>query len=142
MTDLRMNWLMTAVRMLLELTNELSFITQGEPTRDYYFEQIVYGFVSFVATGMCLPSRCPAMNYSASTHCHVNAYQFRSDQSVVSDTRPANRCPAVDVYSDFTTPAFSRHVTISKNTEIFTVNNIGTLGMMRIFACFLFSSLL
>jgi hypothetical protein len=77
--------------MLLELTNELSFITQGEPTRDHYFEQFVYWSVSSVATGICLPNRCPAMDYSASTHCHANACQFRSDQSVVSDTRPANR---------------------------------------------------
>jgi hypothetical protein len=106
MTGLRMNWLTTPVRMLrmlLELINELSFTTTGEPTRDHYFELFVYWSVSSVATGTCLPNSCLATDYSASTRCHANAYQFRSNQSAVSDTRLANRvlarsCLAMDFW--------------------------------------------
>jgi hypothetical protein len=40
--------------------------------------------------GMCLLNRCLAMDYSASSR-HVNVCQFRNNQKVMSDTRPANR---------------------------------------------------
>jgi hypothetical protein len=46
------------IRLLNELTNELSFITRGEPKRDHCNQQFVYWFVLSVAMGMCLPNRC------------------------------------------------------------------------------------
>jgi hypothetical protein len=70
---------------------------------------------------------CHAMDYSASIRSHANVCQFRSYQSVVSDTRPANRmlatrCPVIDVHSDFTIPAFNRHFTILWRIEMLLGN--------------------
>jgi hypothetical protein len=62
---LRLPWTTTVVRLLNEPTNELSFITRGEPTRDHHLQH----FVSYILCIRCygyvfLASRCLAMDYS------------------------------------------------------------------------------
>jgi hypothetical protein len=68
---LRINWLTTPVR-LNQWTTCPPFITPCEPKIEHYLQQIVYWSVWSVVTEMCLPNRCLAKDYSASTHCHVN----------------------------------------------------------------------
>jgi hypothetical protein len=68
---------------------------------DHQLQYLVYWFVLSVATGIFLPNRCPAMDYSASIRFLANACQFRGNQSVVSDMRLENcvlesHCIAMD----------------------------------------------
>jgi hypothetical protein len=65
-------------------TNELPFMTRGEPTTEHYFEQFVYSSVPSVVSETCLPNRCPAMDHSASTRCHANVRQLRSNRALAS----------------------------------------------------------
>jgi hypothetical protein len=57
--------------------------------RDHHDQQFVYWSVPSVVTGMCLPNRCPAMDYSASTRCHANKRVLIPRQPcVVWDSKP------------------------------------------------------
>jgi hypothetical protein len=55
-----------------------------------YFEQFVYWSVPSVVSETCSPDRCPATDYTASTHYHPNVRQLRSNSAL------ASRCPAID----------------------------------------------
>jgi hypothetical protein len=81
---------------IVRLLYECSFITPDEPTRDHHRQQFVYWSVSPVVTGMSLPNRCLAMDYSASIRCCVNV--------VLIPWKPAlaSRCLAMG-YSGFQT---------------------------------------
>jgi hypothetical protein len=92
-----LNWLTLPVRMLSPVqrlsTTMLSpglvwppFIASGEPNRNHRLQGFHYR-CSFVL-------------------CVGNACQLRGNHVL------ASRCPAMEVYSDFSIPAFSRHVTM------------------------------
>jgi hypothetical protein len=83
---------------------------------------------------MCLPNRCLATDYSASTRCHANVCQFRNNQSVVSDTRPANRVlasrrPAMDVHS---TSPFRLSAVMSQHCETIRHDSTSELPYIRL----------
>jgi hypothetical protein len=55
-----------------QFTNELSFISLGEPTRDHHLKLFVYYcyyFCFFRCYETCLANRCPAVDYFVSIHC-------------------------------------------------------------------------
>jgi hypothetical protein len=113
----------------LELTNEFSCVTRGEPTRDHHNQQFVYWSLLSVAPGVCLLNRYGARKPVLIPGQRLNFYQLirryetRCQRAVYQQwTFASARCPgnaclassrlAMDVYPDFTFPAFSRHVTI------------------------------
>jgi hypothetical protein len=67
----------------------------------------------------CSPSCCLVTDYSGfhtfwHTRCHKNIRQLRSNRAL------ASCCPAMDVHSHFTVPAFSRHVTVSIDIVLYS----------------------
>jgi hypothetical protein len=101
--------------------NELPYITRGEPTKEHYFQQFVYWFVPSVESETCLPGRCPATDYSASTRYHANVLQLRSNGAL------ASRCPAI-VYPGFQSAWQTRHGNVLRE-------QLSSNGLFRLSAC-------
>jgi hypothetical protein len=66
----------------------------------------------FVVAGTCLPNRCLAMDYSASILCCVSVFNSVATAHYLANCVSTSRFLATDIYSNFTIPAFSRHITI------------------------------
>jgi hypothetical protein len=102
-----MNWLATPVRLLDEFTNELSFITRGEPKRDHRNQDFVFCYVYI---------RCHSDTFAEPLWCKrvliAGNSSFLPACLLLRNPMFTNRCPTMDAHFDFTIPVFSRHITI------------------------------